>query len=199
MPRVTSSEQFRRHRFVRMLFLEPGMHVLFALLSFRDQQTLHLYYATDDDLNEREFGERRRELDRRHPSLSHRAGRCFRVLERAFIEASRAHGVTKEQMRQAVELHHQRQGVQRPSPRRQGASRQSSRDVVVLPVARPTPDSRKLAVALTELARLQLAQKRARTAASSSSSGPHQTEPQADSATNPLRAGVGEPRQDRAA
>jgi hypothetical protein len=102
MPRVTSLEHYRRHRFLQMLWREPGLDIFFALLLTPAQWQLHEYYQPDEDLDELEFSQQRGSIDRRHPTLCHVAGKHFKLIESAFIAASREFGANEAQMNRAV-------------------------------------------------------------------------------------------------
>lgn len=184
MTRVSCAEYYRRHCFVRMLFSEPALQIFFTVLNMNKQWELHQYYATDHDFSELEFLEHRRELDKRSPSLGHRAGKHFKVLECAFIEASRAQGFTRQQMKQAVTVHSSATMLPR------GRRPVSTSLVAALPVVKPL-DADKLAKVLIALARHQQQQ-----ATSSLSSGQSRTSFQAGSATIP---GAGDERPPQAA
>ncbi|WP_146076534.1 hypothetical protein [Rathayibacter sp. AY1A7] len=105
MPRITSSEHFRRHQFLRLVFQDQSLQVFFALLDLTKQFDIHEYYATDRDYGEQEFLEHRKELDVKHPSMRNEVGKSFKLIEGAFITASRAHGVTDEQRKEIVRRH----------------------------------------------------------------------------------------------
>src|SRR5680860_695176 len=102
MPRVTSSEHYRRHRFLQMLWREPGLDILFSLLDTPAQWQLHDYYQPDQDIDEFKFNQLRNAIDRKDPARCHVVGRHFRLIEDGFVAASRAFGADQGQMRQAI-------------------------------------------------------------------------------------------------
>lgn len=102
MPRVTNSEHYRRHRFLQMLWREPGLDIFFALLPTPAQWQLHSYHQPDVDLDQASFTDQRLVIDHRDPALAHTAGKHFKLLESAFVAASREFGVDKNQMNRAV-------------------------------------------------------------------------------------------------
>ena len=165
-----------------MLFRESDLQIIFTLLDLPKQYKLHDYYGTDYELDDATFAVYRKAKDAAGPSLVNRAGKSFRVVERAFIEASQAHGMTKLHMKQAITTHNARHEVSppgRPTSARSGQS--ASTDAVkVLPIGRPL-DERKLAKTLLALARhmqankLTLGEVELRQVAASSSSDPSRT------------------------
>lgn len=185
MSRVTLAEHYRRHQFVRMLFDETKLQVLFALVDPGKQYELHDYYATDKDFDEGEYEAYRRDRDLVDPSLANRAGKHFKAVEDAFIEASRRLGVTDEQRRRAVEA----SGVQSQYVAQRSHSNSRTpgrparnRNFSIVAIAKPTPDFQKLARALIAEAReLQ------RAASSSSSDQPRTVDPAGSVTTLPRR------------
>jgi len=105
MPRVPHGEHFRRHQFLRLVFQDQSLQIFFALLDLTKQFDVHEYYATDRDYGEQEFLEHRKELDATHPTMRNEVGKSFKLIEGAFITASRAHGITDEQREEIVRRH----------------------------------------------------------------------------------------------
>ena len=139
MSRITSSEHFRRHQFLRLVFQDQSLQTFFALLDLTKQFDLHEYYATDRDYGEQESLEHRKELDATHPSMRNEVGKSLKLIEGAFINASRAHGVTDEQREEIVRRHRSKapayasvsEAKQHDSKRGGGASS----NVTIVPIA----------------------------------------------------------------
>ena len=142
MPRVTPAEHFRRHQFLRMLWTEPGLDELFALLPVQAQWEIHKYYQPDADLTAADFEVNHLGLNQIQPQLAHLAGRHFHMLESAFIQLSRNYGADSQQIRKAVgqDIH------------RQYVTKHPDSKVSISVIANPEPDAQKLARALLSLA-----------------------------------------------
>jgi len=153
MPRVTSSEHYRRHRFLQMLWREPGLDRLFSLLDTPAQWQLHDYYQPDQDLDEVEFNQLRRAVDRKDPARRHVVGRHFRLLEESFVAASRAFGADQDQMQSAIAA--ATVAKQPPGVRRFRQSETSHRKVQITTIAEPL-DTRKVARGFLSLAEYQM-------------------------------------------
>ncbi|PPI07380.1 hypothetical protein [Rathayibacter sp. AY1B8] len=159
MPRVDSAEHFRRHQFLRLVFQDQSLQIFFALLDLTKQFDIHEYYATDRDYGEQEFLEHRKELDVKHPSMRNEVGKSFKLIEGAFITASRAHGVTDEQREEIVRRHRSpppayasvSEAKQHDSKRGGGASS----NVTIVPIAQRI-DKKKLVRAILALVRWQM-------------------------------------------
>lgn len=158
MPRVPHSEHFRRHQFLRLVFQDQSLQIFFALLDLTKQFDLHEYYATDRDYGEQEFLEHRKELDATHP-MRNEVGKSFKLIESAFITASRAHGVMDEQREEIVRRHRTpppayasvSEAKQHDSKRGGGASS----NVTIVPIAQRI-DKKKLVRAILALVRWQM-------------------------------------------
>lgn len=159
MSRVTNEEHFRRHQFLRLVFQDQSLQIFFALLDLTRQFDIHEYYATDRDYDEQEFLEHRKELDSTHPSMRNEVGKSLKLIEGAFITASRAHGVTDEQREEIVRRHRSSapayasvsEAKQHDSKRGGGASS----NVTIVPIAQRI-DKKKLVRAILALVRWQM-------------------------------------------
>jgi hypothetical protein len=140
-----------------MLWIEPGLDIFFALLDHQAQWQLHEYYLSDESLDESIFEIRRRDTDQAQPSLRHRAGKHFKLLESPFISASNQFGVDREQMRRAVT----RAAATANASRRARPSKRNifagCAGVQIAVIANP-PDARKVARAFLDLAAYQARQ-----------------------------------------
>lgn len=130
-----------------MLFDDPGLQVLFALLPTPQQWDLHDYYRTNGRLDEQEFLAVRRATDTASPSLAHRAGKSFRIIEDAFVAVSR---MSDQDIRTAVA--HAVQSSTPPSGAK--APQAASHEVRVVPIAKPL-DVERVARAFIALAMFQ--------------------------------------------
>jgi hypothetical protein len=124
-----------------MIWTEPGLSSLFALLPLQAQWDLHDYYQPDQELDEAAFNQSRAELDRSRPYLIHQAGKHFRVLESTFVKLSRDYGVDPEQMSRAINY----------ATHQQARSRDPHSKVTLSFVAKPL-NPRKLARVFIQLA-----------------------------------------------
>jgi alkylhydroperoxidase family enzyme len=158
MPRITSSEHFRRHQFLRLIFQDQSLQIFCALLDLTKQFDLHEYYATDRDYGEEEFLEHRKELDATHSSMRSKVGKSFKLIEDAFIAASRAHGVTDEQRQEVVRRRRS------PAPayasvseaKRHESKRGGERTATSRSFPSPSIDKKKLVRAILALARWRM-------------------------------------------
>ena len=125
MPRLTDQQYLDRRKVV---FREWFIHgVLFARMPLREQHALHTYFATEENLQRTDLLAHRMRVTTEQPALAQEAGRAFHDLE--LLRA----GERSERVQQHQTSLTQRVG----SGRRQ-------RNLIVLPIARPTPDERRL-------------------------------------------------------
>jgi hypothetical protein len=142
-----------------MVFQDQGLQIFFALLDLTKQFDVQKYYATDRDYGEQEFLEHRKELDVEYPSMRNEVGKSFKLIEGAFITASRAHGVTDEQREEIVRRHRSSapayasvsEAKQHDSKRGGG----ESSNVTIVPIAQRI-DKKKLVRAILALVRWQM-------------------------------------------
>jgi hypothetical protein len=102
MPRVTDAEHYRRHQLLYAIWHQPGLRSLLSLLSVSAQWNLHEYYFLSRRFNQSGFTTRRQAIDREQPELRHVVGKHFKIIERSFAAASRAHGISAQQMQTAI-------------------------------------------------------------------------------------------------
>ncbi|WP_437773491.1 hypothetical protein [Arthrobacter sp. KNU40] len=144
MPRVTQRDQYERHLFLRMLWVNNG--AVFAQLRAADQWRVHSFYQPDEELSPREFKAHLRRVKLGRPGLVHVAGKLFLRLHDQFVEMERRRRLA---------------AIAKPAlpvrPRRQNKYRR----IVVYGVVRPRPDLQKLVAAAKALVREQVRQKEA--------------------------------------
>ena len=143
MSRLTDQQYLDRRR---VGFREWLIHrgALFVRLPISEQHALHAYFATEQDLQRCDLLALRARITKERPALAQEAGGAFHDLE--LLRA----GETSERTRRYEASVTQRVRV--------GQSELKQRGVAVLPVARQSPDVRRLArvlVAFAETAELE--------------------------------------------
>lgn len=136
MPRITQAKYNERHDILRDILLEESHY--FSVLEPTEQWAVHEYYATSFDLTNRQLGTYRREVTKRSPSLPHRAGRAVQKFKREIL-------ALEARTKQVV-------AEQSPVGKRR-YRRKSDTFIQIGAEVHPTPDMRKLAEALIEVAR----------------------------------------------
>lgn len=150
MPRINSTEQYRRHDVLKMIWRDHPK--LYGILPAHQQWRLHRYYQPTINCNQIELDEHRSAATTIEPSLAHEAGKSFRQLERLYriaIEFSQHTGAPLDDCLNAVIQHVvlRRSKVVLP-----GTTATNPRVIYVVGVTRPEPDAKLLTKALRQLA-----------------------------------------------
>ena len=79
VPRLTNNEYLRRHSVLQELWSDHS--IVFGILIPSDQWVLHRYFQTTADLPDAELLAKREGLQEAEPSLPHRAGKVFVIVD----------------------------------------------------------------------------------------------------------------------
>lgn len=142
MSRVTQREQYKRHMFLRTVWIDPGYQACLAVLSANEQWKLHAFYRPSEELTLMQFRDHLRAIRQDQPQLSHVGGKLYRQVEIAFVQQTRR--INTQQHKQPAPSKSARSKVP--------AWRQGGR-VTVHGVVRPKPDLSKLLKAMIQMAR----------------------------------------------
>jgi hypothetical protein len=139
MPRLTFNDYLKQRAFLRLAWEQFDQ--LYSLLTPDQQWALHRYYQPITDDTDEFLKRNRAGVTKQEPTLPARAGRLNAQLHRVY-EASLV----------AASAHQSTPPKSRPRTRSTGAGLTQSR-ISVRGIVRPTPDLRKLARALAEMAK----------------------------------------------
>jgi|GEM_PF-3762174 hypothetical protein len=111
MPRVIHKEQYRRYKFLNMLWYDDkDLQNFYLLLNMRARHEINLYYLPSKNLTESEFKEHIDSINKQDPELCHRAGKYFKYIETTYAKAFQYYGENKEMVCEAISncsmLHH---------------------------------------------------------------------------------------------
>jgi hypothetical protein len=128
MPRLNHNDYTKRHHFLMKAWLEFPR--IYSALSPRQQWDIHAYFQPSKELTDAQLREHRRSISASQPSLPHRAGRAFVVIDDTYQRAAAL-----------------------PDRKRSPLSDHPVKDVVrTYPIMKPEPDSKRLAKAFIRLA-----------------------------------------------
>jgi len=146
MPRINSSEQYRRHYVLKIIWRDHPK--LYGTLPAHQQWRLHRYYQPTVELSQVELDEHRRQVTIQQPSLPQAAGKSFRQIERLYLLAvslSQRTGAPIEVCLNAVIQHVVLKHAKVMQPT---TGRTVRGGVYVVATARPEPDIKLFARAL---------------------------------------------------
>lgn len=158
MPRVDLSTHYRRHRLLRLLWLQADS--AFGLLKPSAQWELHELYQPSIDLVPEELDHHIAGLRRKKPSLINRAGKHYKSLEQIYVSLVTA-GIGLEGDGQTFRRAINRLIANRDIPSNvrgvfsSAPISHSSKRVIAIGIARPKPDVQKLATAFMMLAEVE--------------------------------------------
>jgi hypothetical protein len=136
MPRLTNKQYLERHRALRQIWLESQK--FFGVVPYSQQLDAHIFYAPARDWSDEEMIEHRQKVQDADGSLPQRASRSYLKIEAAYLApVNESHSVK--------------------GPVGQGKVR-------VTAIARPQPNSAKLAKIFLELGRQQIKEEREKAA-----------------------------------
>lgn len=144
MPRITQRDQYKRHLFLRTLWIHPGRQACLTALSANEQWKLHTFYQPDEDLTLKQFGDHLQMMRHNRPQLRHITGKLYRQVEAAFVQQTRQ--MNTQQQVQRVS------GTPKRARAKVPARRRGDR-VVIYGIVRPKPDLNKLLKAMIQMAR----------------------------------------------
>jgi hypothetical protein len=142
MPRVTKREQYKRHLFLRTVWIGPVHQACLAVLSANEQWKLHAFYRPDEDLTVKQFRDHLCAMRQDRPELFHVSGKLYRHIEVAFVQQTRR--TNTQQHKQSASPKSARSKV--PAWRQGG-------QVTIHGVLRPKPDLNKLLKAMIQMPR----------------------------------------------
>lgn len=150
MPRVNSTEQYRRHHVLKIIWRDHPK--LYAILPAHQQRRLHRYYQPCSLLTQDELDEHRGQVALAEPSLPSEAGRAFCRLKRLYVlslQLSQSCGAPIDVCLNAAIQHVVGKCYKVVLT---DTTSRNSRGVYVVGVARLEPNVRLLVQALLELA-----------------------------------------------
>lgn len=139
MPRIRQLEQYKRHLFLRTVWIDPNKQAYLAALSAAEQWKLHAFYRPSEELTFAQFRDHLQVIQRDHPQLRHVSGKLYRRVELAYTPHPR--------QLQAEQKKQDRARTRNKVPARRGGR------IVVYGIVRPKPDLNKLLKAMIEMAR----------------------------------------------
>lgn len=142
MPRVTQREQYKRHLFLRTIWINPSRQACLTALSANEQWKLHAFYLPSEELTFKQFRDHLQAMRQDQPQLCHVSGKLYRHVEVAFVEQTR---------RTNTQQH--KQSAPPKSARSKAPTWRQGGQVAVHGVVRPRPDLNKLLKAMIQMNR----------------------------------------------
>jgi hypothetical protein len=142
MPRVTNDEQYKRHLFLRTIWIDPISQPCWSVLSATEQWKLHTFYQAAEDLTVELFRVHLRTMRQDQPGNFQVCGKLYRQVEVAFVQQTRR---TNTQQREQPESS--------TSTRSKAPAWRQGGQVTVHGVVSPKPDLNKLLKAMIQMAR----------------------------------------------